>query len=714
MHTLRRALVAGATVTAFAVAVSPSFAVVTSTWTVETYQQFDQGDATSAFITSLGELKPGWDTKRTALEGNGVWSALRLADGTVLIGSDVDGAIFKVTGDGAKQLAKIDGAIAVVALTQAPDGTVYAGAMPGDDVWKLDVGSGKLTAVATLPGVETVWSLTTTADAVWAGTGPDGKLFRVAKGAAKEAFATEDKRVTAVAATPDGAVWLGTSERALVFRHDPKSGQTRAMADFAGNEISAIAPLRGGVVVAANELSEMPVLGAKSANVVADAEKPGAPKGEAPKMPDAGSQPGADKDTPNAEVGRKGARKGKGALYRVGDDARLEQLHALTATYFTSIAVDPDGSVYAGAADKGRVYLVAAEDDSVATAFDVDERAVSQLFWDGAPGKQLAFATDDGAALYRVTGKASKAKYVSEVHDAKATARFGRLTWKASGKLTIETRSGNTAKPGPGWSEWQAPGAIGKLGGGAAGGKIASPPGRYVQFRVAFNADDAVLRQVTTYFVPQNEATEVKDVTIEPASTESTPTLKDAAARPRSPVMRIKWKTENPDGDDTTYTLAVRKDGEAEWRPLTTGKAPLTATSWEWNTEALADGWYRVRVTGSDAAANSPDRALTSTATSVLFAIDNTRPMIEDLRVQYPKATAKATDALGVITELAFSVDDGPWQLGTTGDGIFDDLAETLVVDMPAGLAKGNHTLAIRVADQHGNVASTSTTFVVK
>jgi hypothetical protein len=311
MKHLRRALVAGATVATMAVAIAPSFAVVTSTWTVETYQQFDQGDATAAFITSLGELKPGWDTKRTPLEGNGVWSALRLSDGTILIGSDVDGAIYKVSGDGAKQLAKIDGAIAVVALTQAPDGTVYAGAMPGDDVWKLDVASGKLTNVATLKGVETVWSLAATADAVWAGTGPDGKLFKVTKGSGKEAFATDDKRVTALTVTSDGAVWLGTSERALVFRHDPKSGQTRAMADFAGNEISALAPLRGGVVVAANELTEMPTPGTKSANQVADAEKPGTPKGEAPKMPDQGSQPGADKDTPLAEVGRKGRARAR-------------------------------------------------------------------------------------------------------------------------------------------------------------------------------------------------------------------------------------------------------------------------------------------------------------------------------------------------------------------------------------------------------------------
>lgn len=715
MTRTRRVFAAAAAPAALiAVLAIPADAVVTSTWTVETYQQFDQGDATSAFITSLGEIKPGWDTKRVALEGDGVWSALRLSDGTVLAGTDDGGAIVKVGDKDATKVTTIDGAIAVVALVQAGDGTVYAGAMPGETLWKIDVGGKKATKVATLKDVETIWSLAVSGDSVYAGTGPDGKLFKITKGTAKEVFDTEDKRITALATTSDGAIWLGTSERALVFRYDPKTDKTRAMGDFAGNEISAIAATGGGVIVAANELTEMPAMGAKSATQVSDAEKPNAPKGEPAKMPDVGSTPGADKDTPaTAEVGRKGERKGKGALFRIGDDGRLEQLHALTQTYFTGIAVDKEGQVYAGAADKGRVYLVAT-DDSVATAFDVDERAVSHLWWDGAKGTNLAFATDDKPAVYRATGKASQAKYVSEVFDAKSSSKFGKLTWQATGKVVVETRSGNTAKPGPGWSEWAAPGQVGKLGGGTTGGKISSPSGRYLQFRVAFNEDDASMRRVSAFYVPQNDPTDVEEVTVEPGGKESTPTLKDASARARNPVVRIKWKIENSDGDDTTYTVQVRRDGESEWRALVAGKAPLTSTTYEWNTEAYQDGWYRAKVTSSDAAANSPDRTLTSTATSALFSVDNTRPTIDGLKVAYPKATAKASDAINGLTEMAFSIDDGPWQLGTTGDGIFDDLSETLVVDMPTDLAKGNHTLAIRVADASGNVGSTSTTFVVK
>ena len=63
---------------------------------------------------------------------------------------------------------------------------------------------------------------------------------------------------------------------------------------------------------------------------------------------------------------------------------------------------------------------------------------------------------------------------------------------------------------------------------------------------------------------------------------------------------------------------------------------------------------------------------------------------------------------------MAFSVDDGPWQLGTTGDGLFDDSMEDLRIELPAGLSRGTHTLAVRVADSAGNVGSTSATFVIK
>jgi hypothetical protein len=698
----------------------PAQAVVTSTWTVETYSQFDAGDATDAFITSLGEIRPGWTTDRSkSLEGDGVWSALRTSGGKILVGSD-DGAIYRFDGKDPKKVVDIPGVLAVVSMVES-GGNVYAAGMPSNTVWKIDVTGGKATAFAKLgkapakpdpkddEAVETIWSLAAAKDGtIYAGSGPDGKLWAIDKsGKATSVFATTDKRVTAVTVTSDGAVWFGSSERALVFRYDPKTGDTRAMADFAGNEIAAIAEGSGAVIVAANELVDTLAGPSKSAADLESTEKPTAPKGHVAKTPDAGSKPGAERDTSTGE--RKGARKGKGALFRVDLDGRLEQLHALTSTYFTSLAVDPAGAIYAGAADKGRIYLVE-PDDTVATAFDVDERAVAQIFWDG---KQLAFTTDDAAALYRVTGKASDAKYVSEVYDAKNPSRWGRLLWQGSGKLVLETRTGNTAKPDVGWSKWAAPSKITSMGGGQAGGTMASPAGRYVQFRASL-PDGASLRRVTSYYLPANLATSIDEVTVEPANKESQPTLKEAGGKTRSPVIRIKWKIDNTDSDDTAYVLAVRRDGDADWRTLQIGKPPFTATTFEWNTETFSDGWYRVRVTSSDALANSPDRALTSTKTSALFVIDNTRPLIEGLTVKAGRADARLTDELSVITELAFSIDDGAWQLGTTTDGIFDSESETLRLDLPTDLPKGTHTLSLRVADAAGNVGSSTATFVIR
>ncbi|HEY6174795.1 MAG TPA: two-component regulator propeller domain-containing protein, partial [Kofleriaceae bacterium] len=229
----------------------PAGAVVTATWGVETYPQWDAGDATSAFITSAGELRPCWDIKRTALEGDAVWSSLRLADGSVLLGSDVGGAIFRLTGEASKKLVSLPGAIAVVSLAQTADGTVWAGAMPGNKLWKIDVAAGKAAPTAALgkdKDVETVWSLAAIGNTVYAGTGPSGKLFAVTGGVAKEVFDTDDKRITALTVTSDGALWLGTSDRALVFRFDPRTAKARAMADFAGNEVSSLAAFRDGVI----------------------------------------------------------------------------------------------------------------------------------------------------------------------------------------------------------------------------------------------------------------------------------------------------------------------------------------------------------------------------------------------------------------------------------------------------------------------------------
>jgi hypothetical protein len=100
--------------------------------------------------------------------------------------------------------------------------------------------------------------------------------------------------------------------------------------------------------------------------------------------------------------------------------------------------------------------------------------------------------------------------------------------------------------------------------------------------------------------------------------------------------------------------------------------------------------------------------------TSELFLIDNNRPAVNGLTVKYPAATARISDSMSPISELSYSIDDGPWKLGDTRDGIFDELTEMVQIDLPRGLDPGLHTLAIRVADEGGNIGSASVSFVIQ
>jgi hypothetical protein len=97
---------------------------------------------------------------------------------------------------------------------------------------------------------------------------------------------------------------------------------------------------------------------------------------------------------------------------------------------------------------------------------------------------------------------ATSGTYTSRVIDAGATADWTTLTsvvaTPAGTALQIQTRSGDTATPGTGWSPWQPLGA---------GGIVANPSGRYLQYQAGLSTTTATVspsleRVSITYAVP--------------------------------------------------------------------------------------------------------------------------------------------------------------------------------------------------------------------
>ena len=702
-----RAVVLGVGLTMLCGSLSWANAGVTSVWEVDSFEEFNKGESTAAFVTSLGEVRPGWKTQRANLEIGQVW-ATALDGKKLYLGTDKSGAVYRVVGSKVQKLANIPKVVAAVSLAKAGR-YLYVGTMPKGEIWRIDEKTKKTTRVAKIKGAESIWTLAVSPDGrnLFAGTGPKGKLFRVSTngGSAEMIFDTNDKRIVSMAVSRDGAVWFGTSEEALIFRYDPKTRTARAMADFTGNEVTALAIYRDGVVAAANDLQPKSGSGPKTSKEIEKANELDK-KGDSAKELE--GEPAYDKAAPaGTEAPRAGALKGKGALFVVRSDGRTRQLHALKNTYFTSVVVGKSGDVYAGAADKGLVFRIG-DDDAVSTVFDVPERRVDHLIIEG---KEFSFVTSDASALFRSKGFAKKATYLSTVFDAKAQARFGQFVWWGAGNVVIATRSGNTSEPGPGWSRWSKLSEVSKSGGGSFRGKVNEPGGRYLQYRVSFRGGNKdIVRRTALYYLPQNRATRITKVSVEDAS-KSSGNVTARTLPARSPVLTIDWDIENDDGDASTYVVSARREGEARWREVVNADALLSNTQYQWNTETYPDGYYRVRVVASDKSSNMSERAETDAFTTSLFLLDNTRPVVKDVRVKFPKAAARAIDGLSAISKMAYSIDDGPWQVGAPRDGIFDQPSEFLVLSLPKDLSKGTHTLAIRVTDEAGNIGAASVSF---
>ena len=129
------------------------------------------------------------------------------------------------------------------------------------------------------------------------------------------------------------------------------------------------------------------------------------------------------------------------------------------------------------------------------------------------PGGGILIGTGDPGSVLRLSSQfATEGHLVSEVHDTKLVSRFGALSWRAAQppgtSVTIQSRSGNVGEPDETWSAW-SPGQT-----DSASARVASPPGRFVQYRVTLETSDSrrtpELRSVSLSYRTSNLAPEIR------------------------------------------------------------------------------------------------------------------------------------------------------------------------------------------------------------
>lgn len=654
-------------------------AVTTRHFSLDSARVLAAGKLEGTAVHSDGSVRPGVETRRLALEGVGVARALLVRpDGVAFVGTGNQGKIYKVQSDRATMFAET-GELTVTSLVSGFGGVLYAATIPHGKIFRIDA-AGKASVFAQPAGADHVWALVfdDKRATLFAATGPEGKLFSIdAKGKSEVALDTDATHVMALALDRDRTLYAGTDGEALLYKIRAPA-RAEVLYDFEGNEVTALAVRDGVLAVAANNFPK---------------PSPTPPK---PKADDA-KDDGKTTDKTETDKATERPKPGSGTLWRIDAGGRARKLFSPDEGHLTAVEWGVDGAIYAASGKSGDIYRVQA-DGAYASWIDVDERQVLALSLSGA---HPMFSTGDGAAVYRVLGgKAREALWTSKVLDAEFASRWGGLSWRGDGKLAFQTRSGNTDKPENGWSEWSSP--------LSAPGPIRSPAGRFLQIRARLDTDKpAAIYAVTAYYVPQNQPVTLRELNVAPKKGGSGPRPGGTgdARKPEAPtnVYTAEWEVTNPDGDDLRYRLAYRREGRGVWLPILKETEILTRTNYEWITEGVPDGFYRLRVTASDELDNPASGVLEATLDSEPFLLDNHPPHVEGLTWVGGVLRGVATDSLGPVSRLERAVDGGDWVPFDSEDGIFDTEREPFA--LPLDLARGSHVIAVRVADARRNVA---------
>ena len=427
----------------------------------------------------------------------------------------------------------------------------------------------------------------------------------------------------------------------------------------------------------------------------------------------------------NGGTGRRGT---KGAVYRIASDGLWNTLWSSDADVPYDAVFTTAGTLLVGTGPDGKLYQVS--DDPPRTVLLGRAPAQQVMRFLQQTDGSLRYATANPGKVVRFTRvPAQQGTYESEVRDAETVATWGTIRWRAvtpsGSRIELSSRSGNTAIPNATWSEWSAPYTD------AVGTQIASPKARYLQWRASLFAGDAspVLTSVTTAYLPRNLRPEVTQITVHPPgtvfqqafSTGDPPVAgldNDAAAEStgqaatlgrkgyRKGIQTFAWQAADENGDQLEYAVSYRLEGETAWHPL---RSDLRDTVFAWDSSAVPDGTYRVKVSVNDARSNAPDTALVGERESPVFDIDNSAPRVELDAVREEGGLSvlpfTVRDEMSAIQLVEFSQGDERWRVVYPTDGIPDERVEQFEVVLTD---PGEGTIIIRATDTLRNTVTVS------
>jgi hypothetical protein len=773
-----------------------AFAQGTKLWTQSRFEEFEKGTPQGIQITSTGKLRNGPVAKELlTTPSTFIWAVVAGKDPSApfYAATGSPATVLRITPDskGAFKLEKLfeSEALAVQAMVLGQDGNLYAATIPDGKVYRIKTDTAKPVDEASTdvvfdleklggsdkkepkpegkedtaaPSSKTenksdgksenkshyIWDMTfDKAGKLYIATGGPGAVYRVdvteKKPTAQLFFKSDEEHLRVLAWDKEANLLAGSDGSGLVYRISAE-GKGYVLFSAPRREITALAVGADATIYAADvgdkSHNPLPPLSVQQgvSSITISFVQPGSvqaanastalPEGTeifALKANEAPRKLWSGKDDivyklASGEEGLTALTGNRGRIFTIHTDGSFSDIAHLDAQQAVSMAAS-SGSWLVGTANSGKLYRLSSE------------------------GPNASNPTEHG--------------YASDVLDAGATARWGRIEVDPGSKgFTFWTRSGNVEQPVRnardwGWSDWQP----------ATDGKVASPTGRYLQWKVTLAGTNSEVSGIGVNFLPINAAPAVDDVIVvpgarftpQPPQPGQAPTVTIAfpnagqnggvafdanAGATTTPIqaqkdrtaVTVRWTAHDDNGDDLKYDLYLRGDGETVWRPL---KKALTDKVYSFDGASLPDGGYQIRVVASDAPSHSPGEALMGELTSERFELDTTPPLISGLKAGVPVAsdckanscdatvsipiTFEARDAMSPITKAEYSVDAGPWQYIEPVGALSDAREEHYSVLVPlrkhpdeseeqaTGKTEAvEHLITVRAYDRHDNVAT--------
>ena len=597
-------------------------------WIQKTAADFSSGNFYGSVVRDDGAIVPGPREKELISSAEPVaWSLAVAPDKTVYVGTGYNARLLQIR-NGVSRVFYEGPEVAITALAMGADGTLYAGASPGGRVYRFKPGGKREILLQTRETF--VHALKMTPQGLLVATGgPRAALYRVdnpatvsANPIAKPLVVLPQTHLRSLDVSGDD-IYAGAGDDAVLYRIDG-AGQPTAL-------YQATNPTMGQGTITIQSGGQTQVINVGSAGAPTQN-----PAGNLPTNPlqRRGGITGGNEITAIA-ADKDGVYFGTlsgSSVFRYTAARGVREYWKAPMGAIYTLAMK-DGALYAGT-DDGGVWRLSDDGGNVRATrlLDATQPQVLALAFEG---DTLLAATANNAAVYQI-GAGSDEKgneYDSDIFDAKSVVKWGALRTIGNG-VALQTRSGNTTDPDANWSDWTP----------LDGERIASPAGRYLQYRAILQEGGSLSRVEALYRAP-NRAPRVEWTL--PAGGEAL-----------SGQKTLTWKGTDPDSDSLRYSVELSREGApfASVLNVTPTDAKITI-----KTEKYPDGTYRARVRASDAARN-PEDPLTDESISQPFVIDNTAPALNDLTL---------TKSGG---QAAFS-NDAIWKLRAQGTDATSPLA---------------------------------------